>query len=132
MAQCQNSDICVCEFFCSVFNEATCTKEGNIEYWSCFECGKNYDSENGGNILDNVSPCKIMAQCQNSDICVCEFFCSVFICEISAAIKDATCMKDGTETAVCDFCDETNTRAAAGSKHNHTMEVFYLSPCRLN
>ena len=34
---------------------------------------------------------------------------------------DETCTKDGTETATCDYCDATDTRTAAGTRHAHTM-----------
>ena len=35
--------------------------------------------------------------------------------------NDETCTQDGTETATCDYCDATNTRTAAGTRHAHTM-----------
>ena len=34
---------------------------------------------------------------------------------------DATCAKDGTETAKCDRCDKTDTRTKAGTKKEHTF-----------
>ena len=34
---------------------ATCVAEGNVEYWSCSTCNKNYDSEAGGNVIDDVT-----------------------------------------------------------------------------
>ena len=33
---------------------ATCEADGNVEYWACSVCKKNYDSENGGNVIANV------------------------------------------------------------------------------
>ena len=39
--------------------EATCTKEGNVAYWHCSECGKNFADELGEqNIDDIVIPAK--------------------------------------------------------------------------
>lgn len=35
--------------------------------------------------------------------------------------EDATCAKDGTETAKCDRCDKTDTRTKAGTKKEHTF-----------
>lgn len=32
-----------------------CTEKGNVEYWFCSECGKNYDSKNGGNVIYDVT-----------------------------------------------------------------------------
>ena len=34
--------------------QATCIAQGNVEYFSCSECHMNYDSVDGGNVLDNV------------------------------------------------------------------------------
>ncbi len=33
---------------------ATCTTDGNIEYWACSECGNNYSDANGVNVLNSV------------------------------------------------------------------------------
>ena len=33
---------------------ATCAQTGNVAYWHCSECGKNYDAESGGNIIEDV------------------------------------------------------------------------------
>ena len=35
---------------------------------------------------------------------------------------DATCTADGTKTAQCDYCDETNTVADVGSTREHNCE----------
>ena len=40
--------------------------------------------------------------------------------------NDATCTKDGTETAKCEGCEETHTRTAADSKLDHSF-VKYVS-----
>ncbi len=34
---------------------ATCTSAGNVEYYSCSACGKNYADEAGSNVLDKVA-----------------------------------------------------------------------------
>ena len=170
-------------------NEATCTREGNIEYWSCSECGKNYDSENDGSILDNVKTavdpnhhnlvyhkaeeaacekngnkeywnCKdcgryfadedAAKELTDTDITILALghdftgafnaydktghwhVCKRENCTATDEVQhhsftkynynnDASYFADGTETAVCDFCDETDTRTAVGSNHNHTM-----------
>jgi uncharacterized repeat protein (TIGR02543 family) len=36
-------------------NAATCSAPGNVEYWSCSECNKNYDSETNGKVIDKVT-----------------------------------------------------------------------------
>ena len=45
--------------------------------------------------------------------------------------EDATCKKDGTETAKCDYCDATNKRTVKDSKLPHTWEpATCVSPMR--
>ena len=34
--------------------ESTCTEEGNIEYWSCSTCAKNYNDEAGTIVVEDV------------------------------------------------------------------------------
>lgn len=34
--------------------EATCIAKGNVEYWTCSECNKNYDSADSGNVIADV------------------------------------------------------------------------------
>lgn len=41
---------------------------------------------------------------------------------------DATCTKDGTETAVCDHCDATDTRTVQDSKSEHDYESAVTPP----
>ena len=45
--------------------------------------------------------------------------------------NDASCSVDGTETATCDRCDETDTRTAAGTAltHNYTAKVTTEATC---
>ena len=61
---------------------------------------------------------------------------------------DETCTQDGTKTAVCDFCDATDTVTDEGSRHPHTtthvaavaatctktgtVEYWHCSECGLN
>lgn len=81
-------------------NEASCISEGNVEYWECKTCSKLYsDAE-----------------------------CTVEIFNVTTNKKDhsftrytsdnnATCVQDGTMTAVCDSCKtETDTKTEVGSK----------------
>ncbi len=34
---------------------ATCSQTGNVEYWHCEECGLNYNSVDGGQVIDDVT-----------------------------------------------------------------------------
>ena len=38
--------------------------------------------------------------------------------------NDATCTQDGTETAKCERCNETDTRTKAGTKLGHLFETY--------
>ena len=42
--------------------------------------------------------------------------------------NNATCTADGTETATCEYCDETHTRVDEGSMHAHTMAYYAATP----
>ncbi len=35
--------------------DATCISKGNIEYWSCSSCGKNYDAEQDGAVIEDIT-----------------------------------------------------------------------------
>lgn len=34
---------------------ATCTKNGSVEYWHCSECGLNYDTAEGANVIEDLA-----------------------------------------------------------------------------
>ena len=93
---------------------ATCDKDGNIAYFIC-ECGEWFlDAEATQRIADKNS---------------------VVIKALSHSFTDyvsdanATCDQDGTETAKCDHCEETDTRVDSGSREDaaHTFPVEYTS-----
>ncbi len=44
--------------------------------------------------------------------------------------NDATCEKDGTETAKCDYCDNTDTRTAIGTALGHNYIDGICSRCK--
>ena len=41
--------------------------------------------------------------------------------------NNATCTADGTETAKCDRCDETNTHTVVGSALGHNIGIWYVT-----
>lgn len=36
--------------------DATCEKAGNVEYWSCSECGKNFDASEANELVNVGTP----------------------------------------------------------------------------
>lgn len=88
---------------------ATCTQVGNMEYWHCSVCNNNYDSANGGNVIDNVETAinpdnhKAAAewtQENNKHYHKCENGCNTHLDEESCSGGTATC----TAQAICEIC----------------------------
>lgn len=89
-------------------NKATCTDRGNIEYYSCDICGKNYLDENGVSEASDITTEKLSHT-------------------FTEYIYDgnATCTKDGTETAFCSSCrTEKDTRVRMGSALGHSFTRY--------
>ena len=94
--------------------EATCDKDGNVAYFTC-DCGKWFwDAEAKQGIADKNS---VVIKALNHS----------FTNYVSD--NNATCAQDGTETAKCDHCEETDTRVISGSREDaaHTFPVEYTS-----
>lgn len=85
---------------------ATCTEEGSREYYSCSSCGKFFEDEACTKEIADIDTWRIIEPLDHS------FTDYVYN-------NDATCTTDGTETAKCDRCDETDTRVKAGSALGH-------------
>lgn len=66
--------------------EANCTTEGNIEYYHCDACGKNYSDEAGANELEKVvmpkTSHKLVLVPQNEATCVSEGNVEYYHCEL--------------------------------------------------
>ena len=88
---------------------ATCMTAGNVEYWHCNVCNKDIDS-GGAEITDTVIPIDPSAHSfvnYNSN-------------------NDATCLADGTKTAVCAHgCGTRDTIADAGSMLPHVWATVW-------
>ena len=85
---------------------ATCTEEGSREYYSCSSCGKFFEDEACTKEITDIDTWRVIAPLDHS------FTNYVYN-------NDATCTADGTETAKCDRCDETDTREKAGTALGH-------------
>ncbi|MCD7733285.1 MAG: hypothetical protein LUH56_07600 [Oscillospiraceae bacterium] len=93
--------------------DATCTTDGNKEYWVCTACGELFSDENGTTAIskaDTVVPATgHTAEIQNA--------------------KDATCTEDGyTGDEVCTVCGETVTTGSVIPATGHTYEAVVTDP----
>ena len=80
-------------------NLPTCVTPGNIEYYHCSKCNKNFDDSVGTTELTTiVDPAT-----------------GIHSFTAYTSNGNATCINDGTKTATCDHCTQTNTIPDTGS-----------------
>ena len=90
--------------------EPTCTEPGTKAYYECSECGRKFSDEAGKEeITDLVIPAKGHS----------------FTKYVSD--DNATCTKDGTKTAKCDNCDETDEKPDEGSMKPHQWSNWEIT-----
>lgn len=88
--------------------KATCTSEGNIEYYICLACNKKFSDKDGKIEISDVVTEKLSHIFDN------------YIYD-----GNATCLADGTETAVCSSCHtESDTRIKVGTKLEHSFTRY--------
>lgn len=121
--------------------EATCTTDGNAEYWYCAGCNSYFEDENGNNKIER-DDVLVSAKGHSwvGESCEAPRHCSV--CnyvdgeplghDFSEYIFDgnAACTSDGTETATCTRCDATHTQISYGSAIGHDyVESVVAATC---
>ena len=82
---------------------ATCTEDGNTEYYTCSKCGKLYSDEAGNNEITKAETVDKTAGHKYSDW---------------KTVKDATCTEAGTKTRECEVCGAEETAEIAATGHN--------------
>ncbi|MCM1227222.1 MAG: dockerin type I repeat-containing protein [Clostridium sp.] len=87
----------------------TCTKTGNIEYWKCKDCGTYFSD----------SECKTEIAFEDTVISATGHSFTNYVSD-----ENATCTKDGTKTAKCDNCDETDTVIDEKSATGHSFTNY--------
>ena len=89
---------------------ATCTEDGNIEYYTCSKCGKLYSDEAGNNEITKAETVDKAAGHKYSDW---------------ETVKDPACTEAGTKTRECEVCgaEETAEIEAAGHKWSEEYTV---------
>ena len=128
---------------------ATCTAAGNVEYWACSVCGKNYDAEQDGNVILDVTiaidknahtqdaiwakdadshrhyyPCCDADIVADTDHTWTNGVCSVvgcgYVCEHDTGYVS---YEDGTHGAICTICNEILIESEACSyTHEYVSE----------
>ena len=95
---------------------ATCTEDGNIEYYSCSKCGKLYSDEEGNNEITKEETVVKAAGHKYSDW---------------ETVKDPTCTEAGTKTRACEVCgaEETAGIAATGHRWKDEYTVDKVATC---
>lgn len=108
--------------------EATCYREGNVEYWMCTSCNKNYKDSAASSVLENI---KLPVEPENHD--------GGF--DIQNAVK-AVANRDGyTGDIYCLGCEtilekgyvlsamsEDNISASESTPENNSTEIKYANP----
>ena len=82
---------------------ATCTEDGNTEYYTCSKCGKLYSDEAGNNEITKAETVDKAAGHKYSDW---------------KTVKDSTCTDAGTKTRECEVCGAEETAEIAATGHN--------------
>lgn len=94
----------------------TCTEEGSKAYYTCSGCGKFFEDEECTKEITDLDTWKVIEPLNHS------FTDYVYN-------NDATCTANGTETAKCDRCDETDTREKEDSMLEHNYENGTCTVC---
>ena len=123
---------------------ATCTKNGNVEYWDCSVCKKNFTDENGVNAIADVVTAKIghyygsvkYTWSDDHSLCTAERECLRSGCDGSESeeavsskkVTVATCLTDGSAVFTAEFENEvfiTQTQTEKILAKGHSYEVKY-------
>lgn len=123
---------------------ATCSSPGQKEYWECTKCGEKYSDDTCATavteddlvidaldhnwsqwVLDDQDPakhvrkCTLCGQTERTEHVFGEY----------VSNNDATCTADGTKTAKCGFCGETDTVTDEGSALGHSYRSDIDNVC---
>ena len=127
--------------------DATCTEEGNVEYWYCDHCYRCFSDEAATQEITEITididpSTHVWGEWTRTKEPTCtkkgtfERFCereathkeTVYIDALGHSFtdyhpnNDVTCTKGGTETAKCDRCEETDTREREALGHDWNIK----------
>lgn len=94
--------------------EATCTVDGNEEYWKCADCGACSFYDDFSYTLYNENACinKAMGHVYRESI-----------------TKKATCMTPGVKTLTCRICSDSYTEAIQSMDHDYHETITKKAAC---
>lgn len=87
---------------------ATCTEDGNTEYWYCSDCGKYFSDAEGKNEIADLNSTVISAKGHD-------------LGEWETA-KAATCTEDGYKERECSVCHETEQETITATGHTFSED----------
>ncbi len=90
---------------------ATCTQGGNIAYWSCADCGKNFSDAVGNNEVTDVA---LPATGHTYE---------------SEVTTQPTCTAEGERTYTCTACQGSYTEAIAATGHTAVTDAAVAPTC---
>lgn len=86
--------------------EATCAEEGNIEYWTCEDCGKFFLDEEGTEEITDSTELVLPRLTEHA-------------WDKGRVTKKASCEKAGTRTYTCSVCLESKAESIAPTGHKY-------------
>ena len=84
--------------------KATCTEDGNIEYWKCTICGRLYEDEYVDEDSTELQPSEVVVKALGHDW-------------DKGVVTAGTCEEGATITKTCDRCGETMTEEKEAAGH---------------
>ncbi len=90
--------------------EATCAKEGNIEYWTCEDCGKIFRDEAGAEEIADLAETVLPQLAEH-------------VWDGGAITRKPSCTEEGIRTYTCSVCQESQTEAIPPVGHKYKDKV---------
>lgn len=92
--------------------EATCTEDGNIEYWTCERCGELFKDSAG---KETINQEETILETQGHSYG-------------EWVITDATCTEDGKKERTCKVCDIVETEIIPALGHGDAKHIEAVAP----
>ena len=83
--------------------DATCTEDGNIEYWYCDGCGKYFSDEEGKHEVTDITVTAKGHTWGDWEV-----------------TQEATCQEKGFKTRTCSVCNETESEETPLAEHSYS------------
>ena len=83
--------------------DATCTEDGNIEYWYCDGCGKYFSDEEGKHEVTDITVTAKGHTWGDWEV-----------------TQEATCQEKGSKTRTCSACNETESEEMPLAEHSYS------------